>query len=340
YPWWKYVNRPTPKYNEVKFIEEKSTLASYVSYFNSTRATVTYEDNKVENTDIYCLSEDFNKIQTIDLAYGRYFNEAEFSRGVPVGVIGYKDAELLFGEPQRAVGKTVAFDGKRVTIIGVIEKQGSIIGGGFNYDECIMLTYRFYASVYNVNNDNFSNSFIMVKGKDNVPNAALSDELRGIMRQIRRLSPNEEDDFALNDVNTFSDQVSSFFGTVNIGGWAIAGLSLIVGAFGVANIMFVTVRERTSQIGLKKAIGAKSRAILGEFLLESAFLCVIGGLIGLLMVWGLTAILSGVFPFPIVIAGKIIILAFSICLILGILSGIIPASVAAKMNPVVAIRSK
>lgn len=340
YPWWKYVNRPTPRYNEVKFIEEKSTLASYVSYFNSTRATVTYEDNKVENTDIYCLSEDFNKIQTIDLAYGRYFNEAEFSRGVPVGVIGYKDAELLFGEPQRAVGKTVAFDGKRVTIIGVIEKQGSIIGGGFNYDECIMLTYRFYASVYNVNNDNFSNSFIMVKGKDNVPNAALSDELRGIMRQIRRLSPNEEDDFALNDVNTFSDQVSSFFGTVNIGGWAIAGLSLIVGAFGVANIMFVTVRERTSQIGLKKAIGAKSRAILGEFLLESAFLCVIGGLIGLLMVWGLTAILSGVFPFPIVIAGKIIILAFSICLILGILSGIIPASVAAKMNPVVAIRSK
>ncbi len=340
YPWWKYVNRPTPKYNEVKFIEEKSTLASYVSYFNSTRATVTYEDNKVENTDIYCLSEDFNKIQTIDLAYGRYFNEAEFSRGVPVGVIGYKDAELLFGEPQRAVGKTVAFDGKRVTIIGVIEKQGSIIGGGFNYDECIMLTYRFYASVYNVNNDNFSNSFIMVKGKDNVPNAALSDELRGIMRQIRRLSPNEEDDFALNDVNTFSDQVSSFFGTVNIGGWAIAGLSLIVGAFGVANIMFVTVRERTSQIGLKKAIGAKSRAILGEFLLESAFLCVIGGLIGLLMVWGLTAILSGVFPFPIVIAGKIIILAFSICLILGILSGIFPASVAAKMNPVVAIRSK
>jgi putative ABC transport system permease protein len=340
YPWWKYVNRPTPKYDEVKFIEEKSTLASYVSYFNSTRATVTYEDNKVENTDIYCLSEDFNKIQTIDLAYGRYFNEAEFSRGVPVGVIGYKDAELLFGEPQRAVGKTVSFSGKRVTIIGVIEKQGSIIGGGFNYDECIMLTYRFYASIYNVNNDNFSNSFIMVKGKDNVPNAALSDELRGIMRQIRRLSPSEEDDFALNDVNTFSDQVSSFFGTVNIGGWAIAGLSLIVGAFGVANIMFVTVRERTSQIGLKKAIGAKSRAILGEFLLESAFLCVIGGLIGLLLVWGLTAILSGVFPFPIIIAGNIIILAFSICLILGILSGIIPASVAAKMNPVVAIRSK
>ena len=160
------------------------------------------------------------------------------------------------------------------------------------------------------------------------------------MRQARRLSPREEDNFALNDVNSFSQAVSGFFGTVNIGGWAIAGLSLIVGAFGVANIMFVTVRERTSQIGLKKAIGAKSRTILTEFLLESAFLCIIGGLIGLLMVGLLALALSGVLPFPIIISPDIITLAFTICVILGVLSGIIPASIAARMNPVVAIRSK
>ena len=180
----------------------------------------------------------------------------------------------------------------------------------------------------------------MVKGRANVPSGALVDELEGVMRQIRRLSPKQEDNFALNDINFMTEAVSGFFGTVNIGGWAIAGLSLIVGAFGVANIMFVTVRERTSQIGLKKAIGAKSRTILLEFLLESAFLCIIGGFIGLLMVWGLAAILSTFLPFAIVISGKIILLAFSICVILGILSGIIPASIAARMNPVVAIRSK
>jgi putative ABC transport system permease protein len=202
-----------------------------------------------------------------------------------------------------------------------------------------MVTYYYYAGIYEINNEN-GNPFIMVKGKPDIPSAALSDELEGVMRQIRKLSPQQEDNFALNDINFMAQAVSGFFGTVNIGGWAIAGLSLIVGAFGVANIMFVTVRERTSQIGLKKAIGAKSRTILLEFLLESAFLCVIGGFIGLLMVWGLAAILSAVLPFAIIISGKIILLAFSICVILGILSGIIPASIAARMNPVVAIRSK
>ena len=180
----------------------------------------------------------------------------------------------------------------------------------------------------------------MVQGKENVSSKALADELVGVMRQVRRLSPTDEDNFACNDVADFSEQVSGFFGQVNAGGWAIAGLSLIVGAFGVANIMFVTVRERTSQIGLKKAIGAKRRTILTEFLLESAFLCVIGGLVGLFLVWVLALGLSAVLPFPIFIAPNIIMLALSICIILGVVSGIIPANIASKMDPVVAIRTK
>jgi putative ABC transport system permease protein len=193
--------------------------------------------------------------------------------------------------------------------------------------------------MFNVNQGFGGNNFIMVKAKDKVTSTALVEDLRGTMRQIRRLSPKEEDNFALNDINFFSEQVGAFFGTVNIAGWAIAGLSLIVGAFGVANIMFVTVRERTSQIGLKKAIGAKKNTILTEFLLESAFLCVIGGLIGLVLVWLLALLLSNVMPFPIFIAPNIIILAFVICVILGVISGIIPAFIAAKMNPVKAIRT-
>jgi putative ABC transport system permease protein len=341
YPWWKYYTRPIPKYDEVKFIEDRSTLAEHVAYFNSNSALLTYGNSQLSNIGVYCVSEDFNKIQTFGIAYGRYFSETEFLRGAAVGIIGFKDAELLFGEAQKAVGKTISMNGKHVQIAGVIEKQGSsLIGNGFDYDQCLILTYRYYASIWNTNDENSGQPFIMVNGKANVTTTALIDELRGIMRQVRKLSPTTEDNFALNDVNTFSQQVGSFFGSVNIGGWVIAGLSLIVGGFGVANIMFVTVRERTSQIGLKKAIGAKSRTILTEFLLESAFLCILGGLFGLLLVYILALVLSNVLPFPIFIAPHIIMIAFSVCVVLGILSGIIPARTAAKMNPVEAIRSK
>jgi len=339
YPWWKFVNRPMPKFDDVKYIKERSSLAENVAYFTSNQTNLDYGNTELQNVNIYGVSEEYNQIQTIDIGAGRYFTEAEFKRGNAIVVIGYENATQLFGTAERAIGKSVTFNGHRATIIGVIAKQGQSFGPGFDYDHSLILTYYYYAGIFNVM-DNNTDPFIMVKGKPNIPSAALTDELKGAMRQIRRLSPQEDDNFALNDINFMAQAVSGFFGTVNIGGWAIAGLSLIVGAFGVANIMFVTVRERTSQIGLKKAIGAKSRTILLEFLLESAFLCVIGGFIGLLLVWGLALILSAILPFAIIISGKIILLAFSICVILGILSGIIPATIAARMNPVEAIRSK
>jgi putative ABC transport system permease protein len=339
YPWWKYVNRPQPKYSELKFVKEKSSLAKYVCSFNSTNANISYENNQLNNVGIFGVSEEFAQMQTIAIEYGRYLNGTEFLRGNAVGVVGYDNAEKLFGKAERAVGKSVTFDGKKIDIVGVIKKQGQSFGPGFDYDYCVILSRNAYASVYDVTNP-YNDSFIMVNGKDGITASALIDELEGIMRQIRRLGPKDDDNFALNDINVFSQQVSGFFGNVNVGGWAIAALSLIVGAFGVANIMFVTVRERTSQIGLKKAIGAKSKTILLEFLLESAFLCVVGGLIGLALVELLALVLSNILPFPIVISSDIITLAFSICVILGILSGIIPATIAARMNPVVAIRSK
>ncbi len=339
YPWWKYVNRPSPKYEEVKFVKEKSSLAKHVSYFNSISSNVSYENVQINNIGIYGISEEYSAIQTIDIAYGRYLNETEFLRGNPVSVIGYEIAEELFGKPERALDKAVTFDGKKVKIIGVIKKQGQSFVGGFDYDHCLILSYRMYASVYDVNSDQ-SQPLIMVNGNDNVPTKALIDELEGIMRQARRLSPKQEDNFALNDINLFSQQVSGFFGTVDLGGGIIAFLSLVVGAFGVANIMFVTVRERTSQIGLKKAIGAKRRTILLEFLLESAFLCIIGGFFGLLLVWILALVLSSILPFPIIISITTVIVALSLCIVLGILSGIIPAFIAARMDPVEAIRSK
>ena len=159
------------------------------------------------------------------------------------------------------------------------------------------------------------------------------------MRSIHKLSPTQEDDFALNDINDFSDALSKAFVSINVGGWAIGALSFIVGIFGVANIMFVTVKERTTQIGLKKALGAKNHVILAEFLLESAFLCIVGGVIGLLLVYGGTKLATALVNFPFFLSPGIIVLAMGICIVAGVLAGIIPAMKAAKMDPVVAIRS-
>ena len=337
YPWWKYVKRPSMKVSEMETIQKKSYLASNIAFFVSSQQPFSYEENVLKGVLLYGITNDFNKIQAFNIAYGRYFKDTDFERGVPFGVIGYEVAAELFGKPEKALGKTVSYRGRRLAVIGIIEKQGSSMLGGFDYDKSCIVTYNYFASIFNPDN---SSPYIMVQAKPGITSRALQDELNGVMRQLRKLSPTQEDNFTCNDVAQFKDQIESVFGSINSGGWAIAGLSLIVGAFGVANIMFVTVRERTSQIGLKKAIGARSSTILYEFLLESAFLCIIGGLVGLFLVWILALALSAVLPFAITIAPSIIVLALSICIILGVIAGIIPASIAAKMNPVDAIRTK
>ncbi len=337
YPWWKYVKRPSMKVSEMETIQKKSYLASNIAFFVSSTQSFTYEENILKGISMYGITNDFNKIQAFNIAYGRYFKDSDFERGVPFGVIGYEVASELFGKPEKALGKIVSYKGRRLAVIGIIEKQGSSMLGGFDYDKSCIVTYNYFASIFNPDN---SSPYIMVQAKPGITSRALQDELNGVMRQLRKLSPTQEDNFTCNDVAQFKDQIESVFGSINNGGWAIAGLSLIVGAFGVANIMFVTVRERTSQIGLKKAIGARSSTILYEFLLESAFLCIIGGLVGLFLVWILALGLSTVLPFAITIAPSIIVLALSICIILGVIAGIIPASIASKMNPVDAIRTK
>lgn len=209
--------------------------------------------------------------------------------------------------------------------------------GGWNFDENIVLPYKYARTIMD---ERKADPLIMVQGQDNLSSKALKDDLTGTVRAIHKLSPKKDDDFTLNDINDFSAAISSAFVSLNIGGWAIAALSLIVGMFGVANIMFVSVRERTSQIGLKKAIGAKNRIILTEFLLESAFLCVIGGLIGLTLVFLLTKLLTLALDFPVFISSGNMVLAIVVCIIVGIVAGFIPARQAARMDPVDAIRSK
>ena len=336
-PWWKYIKRPYPKFREMQAVKQRSELASAVSYSIRGNVILEHNDNVLSGVNAYGVTEDFNSVVTINVEYGRYISESEFNQGSPVTVIGYVNAENLFGNPERALGKEVKFKGIITRVVGVVKKEGTSMLGGWQFDEAAVVPFRLMAGLYNIET---SNPSIMVKGRDNISSVALVDELRGIMRSLHRLSPKQEDDFALNDINSLSEATSTIFGSINMGGWAIAGLSLIVGAFGVANIMFVTVRERTSQIGLKKAIGAKNSTILTEFLLESAFLCLMGGFFGLLLVYLLTKLLSFVLPFPIEISLGTVTLAVSICLIVGVLAGIIPATIAARMNPVAAIRMK
>lgn len=337
YPWWKFVNRPSPKYEEVKQIQERTASAKYTAFRITVNDKVEYEGSILSNINYFGVTEDFNGIQPLEISFGRYISDAEFDRGGSTIVIGNEVAEKLFGEPQLAVDKEVTIRGKKVLVIGVIKKQGKQMIGGWEFDQSIVMPYKFSRTIMN---ELRADPLIMVQGKDNLTSKALKDDLIGTMRAIHKLSPTQDDDFALNDINDLSASISKAFVSLNIGGWAIAALSLIVGMFGVANIMFVTVRERTSQIGLKKAIGAKSRVILTEFLLESAFLCIIGGFIGLLLVFILTKILSGVLNFPVFISTDNLVMAIVICIVVGVLAGFIPARQAAKMDPVVAIRSK
>ncbi|GAC1486776.1 MAG: ABC transporter permease [Flavisolibacter sp.] len=336
FPWWKFYKRPPPKYSELLEIKQRTTSSDYVAFEMHISTPAQVGDNSINNAIIYGISEDFSRLQTVEIQAGRLMSDADFAIGNNSVVIGNELAEKLFGEPRRAVGKQIIIKGKQNNIVGVIKKEGSQIVGGFQFDKSAVLSYKYAKTLMN---ERQSNPLIMVKGKEGLSSKVVKDELESVMRSIRKLNPAQDDNFALNDINDLSDELSKAFVSVNMGGWAIGALSFIVGIFGVANIMFVTVKERTSQIGLKKALGAKRSVILAEFLLESAFLCIIGGLIGLILVFFLTKIVSSLFHFPVFLSPGIILTAIIICVVAGIIAGIVPASRAAKMDPVVAIRS-
>ncbi|HLY69097.1 MAG TPA: ABC transporter permease [Puia sp.] len=338
YPWWKYIKRPEVKYAEMKIVQQKAPDSTNISFFMNINGDVDYGDAVMTGVNYYGITEEFPEVQPITIGYGRFFRMDEFANGANDIVMGYTIAEQLFGKADKAVGQFVKLKNAKVAlIIGVIAKQGQNIFNAWDYDHSLLMPYMFMKQM---TVEQFSSPTIMVKGATSMPIGELKDELRGVMRSVRKLSPTQEDNFSLNDIGNATDFFDKLTGWMNMGGWVIAGISLVVGMFGVANIMFVTVRERIGQIGLKKAIGAKKNMILSEFLLESAFLCIIGGLIGLLGVFIITFIASAIFPFRVFIPLDIIVLAISICIIVGVLAGIIPAISAARLDPVVAIRSK
>lgn len=337
--WWKYMGRPEPQYSEMKQIKDKVASADAVTYlFSSSGRKIEYGIDYMENVELLAVTMDLEKMQSVDIAMGRYFSPSELIAGSNVIVLGANVWEGLFFTPEAALGKVVRFAGRNCKVVGVLKKKGDSMLGGVFGDNTILMPYLFARTI--IDERRFADPFYMIRAKEGVAVGQLKDDLTGAMRAIHRLKPGQDNDFALNEITTAQDELESIFGVINLGGWIIAGFALIVGGFGIANIMFVTVKERTNIIGLKKAIGARPGIILLEFLFEAVMLCMIGGGLGLLMVYGSAKLAQNMFSgFEIALSTGNIILGLSISAIVGVLAGFIPAFSASRLNPVVAIRS-
>lgn len=331
YPWWKYINRPDPKYLEFKQIQESSSVAKYVAFSASIRTSISHNGNTIEDYSESFISYDYDKVQKIDIKEGRYFTPIESNYGSNVAIIGNNIAEELFPNGS-AIGQEIKVDGHKLTVIGVLNKQGEAMMN--NNDFFVFAPLNFGKSIYHIDN---CNPRIFAIAKDSYSIDELYDELTVLLRGIRRIPVTDDDNFALNRASTLTSFMDSIFKVLNTVGFVIGGFSIIVGAFGIANIMFVSVKERTKEIGIQKAIGAKFYFILLQFLCESVVLCLLGGIVGLIFVQILITIASSVTEFNLVMSGSNILIGILISTVVGFLSGLIPAWKAASLNPVVAI---
>jgi putative ABC transport system permease protein len=336
YPWWKYLNRPVPNYQEIDEIMKRTTIAEAAVFFSVTTRTVEYLNASIPNTVIMGVSSDYEKVRAFELSNGRFISPIEFASGRNVVVIGQDIANNLFPSTE-PIGKSIKFFGRRAEIIGVFQQEGSDFMGN-SHDKLIAVPVNYLAAFIDVNNER-NNPYIMVKGKEGITAEHLKSELTGAMRAIRKLKPAADDDFALNEISLLSSGFDGLFKILKIAGWIIGGFSILVGGFGIANIMFVSVKERTSIIGIQKALGSKKYFILIQFLSEAVMLSLIGGAIGLIIVFLITWIISSVFDMNFMLTWSNIFLGLNVSAIIGILSGFIPAYAAANLDPVEAIRS-
>ena len=336
YPWWKYINRPTPQYYELEELQKRCKSTEAIAYRLGARRTVKYKANTVQNAIIAGISHDFYKIQNFEIASGRYFTQNETDAGHHVALIGASIAGGLFPN-EDPVGKEIKIAGQKATVIGVVKKEGeSLLGRSFDYQ--VVTPFNFSRYILDVKSES-ADPTIYVKAKPNVSNAEMMDELTGALRGIRKLKPMAEPDFALNETSLLSKGFDMLFDIIGMAGWIIGGFSILVGGFGIANIMFVSVRERTNLIGIQKSLGAKNIFILFQFLSESILLSTIGGFFGLLATYVITVLGKGAVDMDISLSTTNIILGFTISVLIGIISGFIPAYSASQLDPVEAIRT-
>ena len=336
YPWWKYYQRPEPTVKEMKEILKRSNTVKDAAFMFSVSRNVYYQRNSIDDVPVVCVSHDYNKVMPFDLQEGRYFTQIESLAGRNVVIVGADVAKNLFNGKD-VLGKKIKVFGRKLLIIGVIKKKGEDIFGN-SPDKQIIIPANYARNVVDLKNSNI-NTTIIVSGKPFVSNEEMKDELTGIMRSIRKLKPKADDDFAINEMDIISKNFDQLFAVIAIVGWIIGGFSLIVGGFGIANIMFVSVKERTNQIGIQKALGAKNYFILLQFLFEAIFLSLLGGIVGLIIVFALSYLMTTLLHFDIMLNIDNIILGISVSAVIGLVSGILPSWSASRLDPVEAMRS-
>ncbi len=336
--WWKIMQRPNPDHSDYEVLQERSRLAGMVAYYVVVGfRTLKYKSNSVENAALIGVTQEFSEMFKLEFDRGRFFSPSENRYGTNVVVLGYETSQELFGAID-PIGKTIKVQGRNYEVIGVIEKAGDDVINVLDFDNTLLVSYSNARSLANLKARYVFNGTVTVKAKPGVDLLNLRYEIQGLLRSHRRLKPREEDNFSINELSMITSVFDSIFSVLNILGIIIGLFALLVGGFSVANIMFVSVKERTGIIGVKKALGAKSYVILLEFLIESVILCLIGGATGLLLVHVVTTVLSGIIDFSLYLDFGNIVVGVIVSVLIGVVSGLIPAIQGARMDPVEAMR--
>ncbi len=336
-PKWKRQQFPQVSYEEYEYLKSalpKADELGYQLFVGSEK--IKYEANTVSSVKVKPVSHEFIDINGLEFQNGRFYNESEANSGAQVIVIGDEIAKTLF-EDIDPIGKVVRLYGQRFNVIGVLKKQGEGLFGDSN-DTSVYIPVNYLRKRFGDSNENMIH-VIIIKPEKGIDMDEFKAEITQKLRNYRGMKTGEIDNFFINVLSGFTDLLDGIIANMNIMGWVIAGFSLLVGGFGIANIMFVSVKERTNLIGIQKSLGAKNKFILFQFLFEAIILCVIGGAIGLLLVWIITIILTNALEFEFVLSFGNIILGTSISIIIGLIAGILPAISASKLDPVEAIRS-
>lgn len=336
--YWKYAKRPDASFKDFEAISDNSKLMDVAAYTVFTGGkTIKYKSSSVSNAGIMGSTYDYRELQNLEIERGRYLTQQEYMTGANKLVLGFKTAEALFNTID-PIGKYVKLFGQKFQVIGVLKSEGDNPFNFMDFDDVIWISYTNIKRYVNTNDNSRIGRMLNIKATDGVDVQELKGEVTGILRASRRLQPKEDENFALNELSALSGVLDSVFGVLNIVGLLIGVFALIVGMFSVANIMFVSVKERTNIIGIKKALGAQRFMILLEFLIESIILCMLGGLIGLVLVIVVLNLISSMIPFEMYLSTNNVVVGVTVSVIVGIISGIIPAIQASKLDAVVAMR--
>ncbi len=336
YQWWKYFQWPSPSNSEYKYLYDNLENASAVAVMDFKGGVTLKNGSSSIDALIQGVSYEYSEISEVPLASGRYFMPMETTNARNVAIIGADIAQALYPN-QVAEGKIFKLNGNKFTVIGVQVKKGeSLVDFGGNPDKKCIITYGSFAKMFQSGRpdpDIVVKAFESDEGMKEV-----EAEVIGLMRTKRGIKPRDDNNFSINKPEAAAQAVSGLFSVLSLAGWVIGSFSILVGGFGIANIMFVSVKERTNLIGIQKSLGAKNYSILCQFLFEAVMLSLVGGLVGIFLVYLLSFMQLG--TLVIILTPGNIILGLGVSCVIGVLSGIIPAMLAARMDPVIAIRAK